>query len=156
MKSYLAQVNIAKMLAPLESPLMADFVANLEIINDLADKSDGFVWRLKDDKDDATPIKVFGDDYLLVNLSVWVDVDALFRFVYRSDHAGILKRRKEWFEKIKESHVALWYIPEGRLPTVAEAEERLVHLRNNGETPFSFNFSKRFTAGGEPVSKPGE
>ncbi len=142
---YLAQVNIAKKRAPLESPVMAEFVANLERINSLADNSDGFIWRLKDDGNDATAVKIFGDDFLLVNLSVWRDRDALFQFIYQSDHVGVMKRRKEWFEKMKEMYMALWYIPQGALPTVADAEERLVHLRDHGETPFSFSFKKSFT-----------
>ena len=78
-------------------------------------------------------------------MSVWENAEALFQFVYQSNHVEILKRRKEWFEKMSEMHMALWYIPAGNLPTVAEATERLTYLRNNGETPFSFSFKKRFT-----------
>lgn len=133
------------MQAPLDSPLMADFVANLDRINALAEDSDGFIWRLKEDNNNATSIKIFNDDFLIVNMSVWKDRDTLFQFVYQSKHVDIFKRRREWFEKMQEMHMALWYIPEGHLPTVAEATERLIYLRNNGETPFSFSFKKRFT-----------
>jgi Domain of unknown function (DUF3291) len=145
MKVYLSQINIAKMQAPIDSPLLADFVANLDRINALAENSEGFVWRLKDDNNNATSIKIFNDDFLIVNMSVWENADTLFQFVYHSNHVDIFKRRKEWFEKMQEMHMALWYIPEGHLPTVAEATERLSFLRNNGETPFSFSFKKRFT-----------
>ena len=145
MEFHLAQVNIAKMLAPLESPLMAEFVANLEKINSLADHADGFVWRLKEEGSDATSINIFGDDRLLVNMSVWRNMDALARFVYQPGHVEVMKRRREWFERIAEMHMACWYVPEGHLPTVPEAEERLLYFRTHGETPFSFGFRKRFT-----------
>jgi Domain of unknown function (DUF3291) len=145
MEFYIAQINIAKMLAPIDSPVMAEFVANLNSINALAEKGEGYVWRLKDDSNNATSIKIFDDDFLIVNMSVWENIDALFQFVYKTEHVEIFKRRKEWFEKMPEMHMALWYIPAAHLPTVAEAIERLNYLRNNGETPFSFSFKKRFS-----------
>jgi hypothetical protein len=145
MEFYLAQVNIARMLAPIDSPVMQDFVANLDRINTLAENSKGFVWRLKDDTNNATSIKIFDDDFLIVNMSVWQNTDALFQFVYQSDHVEIFKRRKEWFEKMPEMHMVLWYVSATHLPTVEEATERLVHVRKNGETPYAFSFKKRFT-----------
>ena len=145
MEFYLAQINIAKMLAPIDSPVMADFVANLDAVNALAETSEGFVWRLKDESNNATAIKIFDDDFLIVNMSVWKNTEALFQFVYKSNHIEIFKRRKEWFEKMDEMHMAQWYVQAGYLPTVADAVERLNYLRNHGETPFSFSFKKRFT-----------
>lgn len=145
MELHLAQINIAKMLAPIDSPVMADFVSNLDRINQIADNSDGFVWRLKDDSNNATSVKVFDDDFLIVNMSVWENTDALFQFVYRSGHLEIFKRRKEWFETMPEMHMALWYTPTEKTPTVDEAVERLVYLREHGETPFSFSFKKKFS-----------
>ena len=145
MEFYLAQINIAKMLAPIDSPVMADFVANLDSINALAETSEGFVWRLKDESNNATAIKIFDDDFLIVNMSVWENTESLFQFVYQSNHVEIFKRRKEWFEKMDEMHMAQWYVQAGHLPTVADAVERLNYLRNHGETPFSFSFKKRFT-----------
>jgi len=145
MKFYLAQINIAKMLAPIDSPVMAEFVANLDKINALAEDSEGFVWRLKGDNNNATSVKIFDDDFLIVNMSVWENTESLFQFVYQTNHVEIFKRRKEWFEKMPEMHMALWYIPAEHLPSVAEATERLNYLRNNGETPFSFSFKKRFS-----------
>lgn len=141
---YLAQVNIAKMLAPLDSPVMVDFVANLDRINGIAEKSDGFIWRLKDEDNNATSIKIYNDDFLIVNMSVWKDIDSLFKFTYNSDHISVFKRRKEWFENMKEMHMVLWYVPDDKLPTVADAEERLNHLRNHGPTEFAFTFQKKF------------
>lgn len=145
MNYHLAQVNIAKMLAPLDSPVMADFVANLDRINALAESSAGFVWRLKDEGNEATSIKIYNDDFLIVNMSVWESVELLFQYVYQSNHVEIFKRRKEWFENMKEMHMAFWYLPEGAIPTVADAQERLDHLRKHGETPFSFTFKKKFS-----------
>ena len=145
MEFYLAQINIAKMLAPIDSPVIDDFVANLDSINALAETSEGFVWRLKDESNNATAIKIFDDDFLIVNMSVWKNTEALFQFVYKSNHIEIFKRRKEWFEKMEEMHMAQWYVQAGYLPTVADAVERLNYLRNHGETPFSFSFKKRFS-----------
>jgi hypothetical protein len=145
MEFYLAQINIAKMLAPIDSHVMADFVANLDTINALAENSEGFVWRLKDESNNATAIKIFDDNFLIVNMSVWKNPEALFQFVYQSNHVEIFKRRKEWFEKMEEMHITQWYVPASHVPTVAEAIERLNYLRNHGETPFSFSFKKRFS-----------
>ena len=145
MKYHLAEINIAKMIAPLNSPVMAEFVANLEPVNLLAEKSAGFVWRLKDDSNNATAIKVYDDEFIIVNMSVWESADALYQYVYKSHHAEYVKRRKEWFQKMPEMHLVLWYIPAGHTPTVQEAVDRLNHLRKNGETPFAFTFKKQFT-----------
>ena len=146
MKYQLAQLNIGKILGPIDGPVMAEFVANLDPINSLAEKSPGFVWRLKDDSNNATSIKVYDDDFIIVNMSVWENADALFQFVYQSQHTEYVKRRKEWFEKMPEMYMALWYVPSGHAPTVQEAVERLNYLRKHGETPHAFSFRKQFTA----------
>lgn len=146
MEYHLAQLNIAKMLAPIDSPVMAEFVENLDRINALAENSEGFIWRLKDDTNNATSVKIYDDDFLIVNMSVWRSVETLFQFAYRSQHLEVFKKRQNWFEKMPMMHMALWYIPEGHLPTVSEATARLDHLRLHGETPFAFSFKKRFTA----------
>jgi Domain of unknown function (DUF3291) len=145
MEFYLAQVNVARMIAPIDSPVMADFVANLDGINALAETSEGFVWRLKDDSNNATSIKIFDDDFMIINMSVWKNIDMLFKFVYQSNHIEVFKRRKEWFEKMPEMHMVLWYVPAGEWPTVGMAIERLVYLRKKGETPYAFSFRKKFT-----------
>ena len=146
MEFHLAQLNIARMLAPIDSPVMSDFVANLDRINRIAENSPGFVWRLKDDSNNATSIRIFDDDFLIVNMSVWQNTDALFQFVYQSDHLEVFKRRKDWFEKMPEMHMVMWYIPVGSVPSVADAVERLTYLRLQGETPYAFSFRKKFTA----------
>lgn len=146
MEYAIAQINIGKMLAPIDSPVMAGFVANLDHINALAENSKGFIWRLKDENNNATSIKIYDDDMLIINMSVWQNVEALFEFAYQSMHVEILKRRKEWFEKMAESYLALWYVPAMHLPTVEEAIDRLNYLRAHGETPFVFTFKRKFSS----------
>jgi hypothetical protein len=143
MEMHLAQVNIARSLGPIDSPVMAEFVAALEPINTLAEKSEGFIWRLKDDTNNATSIKAYDDDLIIVNMSVWKNIDALFQFAYKSKHIDYFIRRSEWFEKMPQMHMALWHVPVGHEPTVAEAVERLDHLRKNGESDYAFTFKRR-------------
>ncbi|MFO1407926.1 MAG: DUF3291 domain-containing protein [Steroidobacteraceae bacterium] len=145
-RHHLAQLNIATMREPLDSPVMAGFVENLERINGLADAAPGFVWRLKDDEGDATAIRPFGEDKL-VNLSVWESVEALREFAFRSAHAEIMRRRREWFERMEDAYAVLWWVPAGHVPTTEEAARRLDHLRRHGPTPEAFTFSAVFPAG---------
>jgi len=144
MKFHLAQLNVGAILAPLDSPVMADFANNLDKINALAEASPGFIWRLKDDANNATSIQMFDDERIIVNMSVWETLEQLYQFAYKSMHAEFLKRRKEWFEKMGEMYYVLWYVPAGTVPGVMEARQRLEHLRAHGETPHAFSFSKRF------------
>ena len=155
MAVHIAQVNIALPRAPLESELLADFVAMLDPINALADSSPGFVWRLQDDHGDATGIRGFGDDRLIVNMSVWESVDALASFAYRSGHVDVMRRRREWFERIR-TYMTLWWVPAGHIPTVAEAEERLAHLEEHGATPYAFTFKQRFEPAGDAAELPAD
>ncbi|MHA7057665.1 DUF3291 domain-containing protein [Aquimarina sp. M1] len=141
----LAQVNIAEMLAPINDPIMADFVNNLERINELAEQSEGFAWRLKGDEGNATALTVFDNLFLIINMSVWENMDALFNFTYKTDHVAILKRKKEWFHKMPRMHMAFWYIADGHEPTPEEAKERLYYLQEHGETPYAFSFKSKFT-----------
>jgi hypothetical protein len=142
---HLAQINIARMQAPLDSPQMADFVANLDRINLLAETSPGFIWRLKTDDGDATALRPL-DESTIVNMSVWTDLAALNQFVFRSAHVEIMRRRKEWFERMKEAYVALWWIKKGHIPSIDEALEKLEHLRVNGPSPTAFNYRQPFAA----------
>ena len=139
----LAQLNIAKLTAPLESPTLKDFVDNLDRINELAESSPGFVWRFQTDDGNATGVRPFGEDYL-VNFSVWKDVESLHHYVYRTAHAEIMRRRREWFETVKEAYTVLWWVPGGHRPTVAEAKARLLQLREHGPGPDAFTFKKPF------------
>lgn len=144
--SYLAQVNIAKMIDEIDSPTMADFVNNLDRINALAESSPGFIWRLVEEENNATSITIFDDRFIIVNMSVWKTIDSLFKFTYSTDHVEIFKRKKEWFHKIKERHMALWYIDENTMPSPQQAKERLAYLQKHGETPHAFTFKSKFTA----------
>ena len=136
---HLAQLNVALMNEPLESPGMADFVASLDRINALAESSPGFVWRLQDEDGDATSFRPLGDN-LLMNLSVWQDVASLHTYAFRTAHADIMRRRREWFGRMREAHAVLWWVPAGHEPTLAEAVERLTHLRTHGASPHAFTF----------------
>ena len=137
---HLAQVNVARLLEPLTSPLLTDFVAALEPINALADDAPGFVWRLQTDAGDATSIHAFEDDRIIVNMSVWSSLETLGDFVYRSRHADVMRRRREWFEQMAEAFVVLWWIPAGHVPTLDEAKERLALLDAKGPGPDAFTF----------------
>lgn len=139
----LAQLNIARMKEPLDSPFLADFVANLDRINALADRSPGFVWRLETDEGDATALRPLGDD-VLVNMSVWKDLESLHAYVYKSDHARIMSRRKEWFHRIQEAYLVLWWVPTGHRPDIAEAKRKLDALRAHGPHAEAFTFRKAF------------
>jgi hypothetical protein len=142
MDFHLAQLNIGKILAPMDSPVMSEFADNLDRINALAESSEGFIWRLKDDSNDATSIKAYDDELIIVNLTVWTSIDTLFKFVYQSHHMEIFKKRQLWFEKMKDMHMVLWYVPAGHVPTVEEAVAKLDHLRKHGDTPSAFSFKK--------------
>ncbi|HYH09216.1 MAG TPA: DUF3291 domain-containing protein [Thermoanaerobaculia bacterium] len=139
-QSHLAQVNIARMKAPLESPELADFVARLDEINALADRAPGFVWRLQTDDGNATYVRAYDDDMILVNLSVWESVEALKNYTYRTAHAELLRDRRKWFEHFAGAYVALWWVPAGHVPTAEEAKARLEHLEAHGPSPFAFTF----------------
>lgn len=141
---HVAQVNIALLRAPLDSPQLASFVAQLEPINAIADASPGFVWRLQTDEGDATAIRAFGDDRIIVNLTVWETIEALADYAYASRHAEVLRRRREWFEKMAEAYLALWWIPAGTIPDIQQAEERLAALRGQGPSPEAFTLQVRF------------
>lgn len=141
---HLAQLNIARILAPMDSPVMEDFVANLDRINALAEAHEGFVWRLKEENDNATSLRPFPDDMLIVNMSVWTSPEHLKIYAYQTAHADIMKRRREWFEKHAEAFMVLWWIPEDHMPTLEEAKARLTHLQEQGDTPFAFTFRRVF------------
>ncbi len=134
----LAQLYVARLLAPIDSPALADFVAKLDPVNALADAAPGFVWRLQTDEGNATSIQAYDDEMIIVNMSVWEDLAALSAFVYRSDHRDVMVRRREWFERLAEAYLVLWWVPEGHIPGVEEAVERLELLRKQGPTADAF------------------
>jgi len=154
MMYQLAEVNIARMLAPLTDPLMAEFVAQLDTINALADSSPGFLWRLQTPEGNATALQPYEDDLILVNLSLWASLADLSTFVYKSRHRQVLQQRRQWFQQFEGPYMALWWVPCGHIPGVEEAKERLAHLRTHGETPCAFSFKKLFPTPEETVDPP--
>lgn len=145
---HLAQVNIARMRAPLDDPLMADFVARLDEINALADRSPGFIWRLQSEGGEApaTYLRPYEDERILFNLSVWESIEQLKEYVYTTAHGEVMRKRREWFEKFKGMYQALWWVKAGHIPTVAEAKQRLEYLEAHGETAHAFIFKRTFPA----------
>lgn len=155
-KWELAQVNIARLIEPLDSERIADFVANLEPVNAEADSAPGFIWRLKTEEGDATSIKGFEWDVhdtagVIVNLSKWESVEDLKEFMYKAKHVEMMKRRFEWFHKVAEATTALWWVPAGHIPTVEEAELKLQTLRNLGPGPEAFNLRTLYSPTGDPL-----
>jgi hypothetical protein len=141
----LAQLNIALARGPMDGPVMADFAAALEPINALADAAPGFVWRLQTDDGDATAIRPYEDERMMVNMSVWTSIETLRAFVYTSGHTPVMRNRKQWFASL-ETYLVLWWVPVGHEPTIAEAKERLQHLGERGPTPYAFTFRRSFPA----------
>lgn len=142
---HLAQINIGRLNHPVDDPRTAEFMENLDPINALAEASPGFVWRLQDESGNATAIRAFEDETILPNLSVWESIDALKEYVFRTDHARFLRRRREWFQGMDDMPVlTMWWVPAGHTPTLAEAKERIDHLAEHGPTDYAFSFHPTF------------
>ncbi len=141
---HIAQVNIGRIRAALDDPLMAGFVARLDELNALADRSPGFVWRLQTPAGNATYLRPYEDDRILINMSVWETIEHLQQYVYRTSHAELLPQRQAWFERFGGAYLALWWVPAGHHPGVDEAKKRLAHLEAHGPAPFAFTFKTRF------------
>jgi len=150
---HLAQLNLARLRAPLESPELADFVALLPEINELAERSPGYIWRLQDESGDATALRPFEAD-VIVNLTVWESVESLHGFTYRSGHLEPMRRRRDWFAPFGGPHQVLWWIPAGTIPTVAEAGDRLALLARRGSSPEAFTFREPHPAPDPAVAAP--
>ena len=147
MSNYeLAQLNIGQIKGPMDSPVMADFAASLDRINALAEQMPGFVWRLQTEEGDATSIRPFEDERMLVNMSVWRDVESLNKYVYSSAHVELMRRRREWFERMPDAFLVLWWVRKGHRPSVAVAIAKLELLRANGSTLDAFTFRHAFPA----------
>ena len=141
---HIAQVNIGRIVAPLDDPQMAGFVSRLDELNALADQSPGFVWRLQTSEGNATYFRPYNDDRILMNMSVWESVEVLRNYVYRTVHAELLRQRHEWFAKFVGTYMALWWVPAGHIPGIDEARRRLAHLEAQGPTEFAFTFKNVF------------
>lgn len=141
---HVAQVNIGRIRAELNDPVMAGFVNRLDEINALADASPGFVWRLIVNDGNATYLRPFEDRRMLLNMSVWESVEQLRHFVYQTAHKELVRQRHAWFEKLTDVYTALWWVPSGHIPSVDEAKQRLAKLEANGPTQFAFTFQSIF------------
>ena len=151
----LAQLNIARPRAALDQPMMAEFVASLERVNALAEASPGFVWRLQDESGNATAIASPFGEGVIVNLTLWRSVEHLRLFTYKTEHAGFVRRRKEWFGELDGPHLVLWWVPAGHRPGLDEAKARLKRLGAYGPTPEAFVFSRAFGPEGMPLKREG-
>ncbi len=149
---HLAQFNVARLAAPIDSPQMASFVALLDPINELAERSPGFVWRYTvPGENNAFSDRSLGEDEA-VNLSVWESREALWDFAYRSRHLDVMRQRREWFRPHSRTYLVLWWVPAGTVPTVPEALERLLLLEDDGPSPKAFTFREAYDADGQPVT----
>lgn len=146
MSTYqLAEINIARMKGVnINDPIMKEFVDNLDAVNAIAESSAGFVWRLKDDNNNATALDPYHDEQVIINVSVWESIDTLEHFMYKTFHSDFLRRRKEWFQTFGKAYTALWWIPEGQFPTMQEAVDKLDFLQQNGPSPTVFDLKKKF------------
>lgn len=156
MTCELAQVNVARLVAPLDDPVLADFVAALDPINAAADGAPGFVWRLQTEEGNATAVHAFtwdvaGNAGVIVNMSVWTDIEHLRAFVYGEMHRHVLRRRRDWFERMREAWMACWWVPCDHRPTTDEAEARVLHLRTHGPTPHAFTLRNSYSPHGAGV-----
>lgn len=148
---WLAQANIARMLAPLDDPVMSEFVRQLEYVNSVADRSPGFVWRLQTPEGDATAIRVFEEPQILLNMSVWETLESLYDFTYRSDHLTPFRNRRQWFTRMEGAHLVLWWLPADQLPSPEQARERFDLLNRIGPSPNAFTFKHPFSPAGVEI-----
>ena len=139
----LAQINIGRLKAPMDAPETAGFRDNLDRINALADAAPGFVWRLVGEGGNATDILMWDNPLMLLNMSVWTDIESLAAFVYRTDHRDVMRQRAAWFEKV-ETFMCLWWVPAGQVPTPREGIARLETLGRIGPSAEAFTFREPF------------
>jgi len=137
---HLAQLNIGRFRYPTDDPRMADFMNNLDRVNALAERSAGFVWRLKDESGNATNFRPFPDPQMAVNLSVWESAEALERFVWQTVHKRFYGRKPEWFDALETPHFVMWWVSAGHRPSFEEAKERLEYLSAHGPSEFAFGW----------------
>jgi Domain of unknown function (DUF3291) len=151
----LAQVNVSRLLAPLDSPLLTEFMAALDEVNAAGDAAAGALWRLQAEDGNATSVRAFGWDVrdshgVIVNLTTWTSVQALADFVFSGEHLRVMRRRRAWFERAVEPMTALWWVPAGHRPSTDEAEDRVRRLRRDGPSSGAFTFRTPFPSSDLP------
>ena len=139
----LAQLNIARMKAPLDDPRMRGFAEGIDAMNQLAESSEGYVWRLQGEGGDATDQSPFDEPSILVNLSVWEGIESLQGYAYKSEHRHFIKARRDWFESFDGADQVLWWVPGGVVPSSLEAKTRLTLLQKFGAGDWAFSFKQR-------------
>jgi hypothetical protein len=137
---HLAELNIGRLLHPQDDPRVADFMNNLDLVNALAERSQGFIWRMKDETGNATSIRAFDDPQMIVNVSVWESVEVLERFVWQTIHKRFYGRRTDWFDKMHGPQFVMWWVQIGHRPLLPEALERLEHLATHGPSEHAFGW----------------
>jgi len=151
---HLAELNIAEALHPMDDARMDGFTSRINAINAMSDRADGFVWRLVDDDPDtdgALDFRPFLNPNMLVNMSVWQDVQSLYQFVYKTVHAKLISDRKDWFSLLRSHSTVLWWIEAGTVPTIEEAKAKLEQLDKTGPSPDAFTFANTFSADRKPL-----
>ena len=153
---HLAEFNVSRLLAPLDSPQLREFVAFLGPVNAFAEQSPGFVWRLTapDGQSSSYLPSPFTDPMMITNLTVWTDIDALRGFTFQTVHKYFLQSRRSWFERLASRGLVLWWLPAGHDPTLDEAMARLNLLEELGPTKEAFTFQDAFDSAGNPLPKP--
>lgn len=154
MEYYLAQINISRFKAPLDDESMKEFVDFLEPVNLLAEESEGFIWRLKDDSGQPSsflPSPFDDDEMMALNMSVWKNIEPFKNYVYSTVHSYFLKSKKKWFNPIDHPHFVMWWIKKGEIPTAAEGKEKLNHFNENGSSPAAFTFRELFDCNGSRI-----
>ena len=141
----LAEINIARMKGvTIDDPIMKEFVDNLDKVNEIAENSDGFVWRLKDEDNNATNFNPYNDEQIIVNYSIWDSIETLEHYMYKTFHSEFLKRRKEWFQTFGQVSTAMWWVKKREIPNNTEAMEKLDYLQKNGASEIVFNFRQKY------------
>lgn len=140
---HLAELNIGRLRYPVGDPRIADFVDNLGRVNAMAERLPGFVWRLvgEETNDNALDVRPFADPTMAVNMSVWESVEHLEQFVWNTVHARFYSRKAEWFEALASHHFVMWFVEEGHIPSLSEAESRLHHIEAHGNSDYAFDWS---------------
>jgi Domain of unknown function (DUF3291) len=138
--THLAQLNVARARFALDDPRIAEFMNALDRVNALAERSPGFVWRLKDDSGNATDIGVSGDPQVIANLTVWETPEQLEHFVWNTVHKRFYAKKGNWFAPMSTPHFVMWWMEAGRVPTLEEAMARLGHLTEYGPSDHAFGW----------------
>jgi Domain of unknown function (DUF3291) len=139
---HLAELNVGRLVATLDDPRVAEFMAALARVNGLAERMPGYVWRMTGGTGfSATDLAPSDDPQMIPNISVWEDVESLEQFVFNTVHRAFYERRAEWFEILGKQHFVMWWIPAGHKPTLDDALARLALREANGDSDDAFGWA---------------